>query len=224
MNLFPRIRSNRMQVCLVFWLGCSTSLMAQWTPMTARIEETNTVRDKNGQVVHRESKAGRFYRDSHGSTMIIWADDNGKDATAELVDNQACAMFTIDLTRKQAIERRQMAHPLSLPSRPLNSKNSLGEDSFEGVACTWVPVYGTEQSLGKGEKLIGKACTTKEMIVLSEETSMTFENTDTLQHSKRMFQLQSGTEPDAALFRIDRSFRVLTPGTAVSGQGCKQSK
>jgi|SRR5712664_3246632 len=184
-------------------------LLAQWTPVVAKIRQTHqTV--VSGKVVRNETKEGEFYRSSDGSVLRHWKTVNGDEGAAgqgDLLDNKKHAFYNLNYNTKRAYQVRT---GIPQPSPYVFSKETLqsrGEESIEGVRCTIVPVDTADS--GVTERDAGRSCVSSEY-GLQLRTEVTVKQGGTEHRTLiEMYDLRINQEPDPKIFDLGSQFTVF---------------
>ncbi|SRR5579884_104391 len=197
--LFPFVLISGM-VCT-----CATRCLAQWIPLTAKTSETRTITRSNGSQSHITLE-GSLYRSTRGDQFEhfkIVQDGKLVEESASLLDNEKLRIYKINYITKTVQEVKKL-DGRRLPTEMSSSSLQLPQETIDGRKCSIFPVVLKGQTVGKMWK-------SRELdIPLKSEYTVT-EGGSSMHIQARIFDIQTGHEPEKGLFSPDPTFRVLPP-------------
>ena len=191
---------------LLMLFGAPNSVHAQFTPVSAKIRQTDTKKVDGKDVVI--VKEGNYYRSSDGSVLIQWLTVNGEKAwDGTLEDNAEPAFYHLDYKQQRAYQ--EASHP-GHTAKPgsFSVVNDIGGDSVEGVPCRIAPVklVPPGQSSQQARQEAGRVCVSAQYdLMLWEDWNVV----PTERSRLELYGIKIGVEPDRGLFDVKSRFTVF---------------
>jgi len=203
------------------------SSVASGQAVTAQERITEEIIEPNGKVIESHIREGVYYRTSAGSTLeqLTTIDGNatvGQMAWAQLYDKQQDVHYSLDYTVHHAYvdSMPNVTIPRNLTSRT-RAQNALGQDSVQGIACTWFPTYllGSDGAAS----LIGRHCISEKYnLILKKDVTIPLSAGQSAHKVTEMYSIQIGQEPDPTLFDVQHNFTIYRPDAAEQSPGTQQ--
>lgn len=198
----------------VFLTG--TDAYAQFMPVVAKMKRTE-VTMQGGKIIQTKVSEGVYYRTDDGSYFQQWTRVNGREEPnktkfAGLFDNRAGILYRLDLTNHLAYQTDKSVS-LIRPDASLYKGYTpdLAKDSVEGIPCVSMPTRVLQPD-GKTSIQIGYTCQSVEYnLELKHDLTVTQPDGRTIRDTYQMYDIHVGTEPDAAIFDLQKHFKIYRP-------------
>jgi hypothetical protein len=203
-------------------LGCliavtmlwATLCSAQFTPVVAKQRMVEDVLDENGNVLRHDETLGTYMRNSRGATLTqTFSVMNGKRTleSGQLADFDRHKMYALDYQRHEAVGRMDLPNKPS-PDYMRNTKNSLGEETINGIHCVIGPMV---QVMADGTKQpIGRAWNSPEYgLSIKRDSIVEPRGSSRIHQIVELYDI-SFVEPDPNEFDLDKNFSVLQKKSA----------
>lgn len=200
------MRRKKFALVGFFILAGASSVHAQWTPVVAKVRETQEIW-KNGKLERVENKEGVFYRASDGSTLKYWTQVNGDDSRGgqgELTDNNRLIHYSLNMRTKTAHEMGKLLEKLT-PNNvsPSSAKESLGDAVYDGIPCRRIPAFVLWPD-GRREP-IGENCMSIEYALELRTEHKVTQGEITRHVVNELYDVKLGIEPDPKLFDLQKN-------------------
>jgi hypothetical protein len=196
-----------------FWAVLASNASAQFTPLIAKMRQTDETL-AGGKVVKTVERDALYYRTSDGSYVLRWTSAS-KDGETQalhsggLWDNKTGTSYKLDYQNMRATVE-DIGRPPMQPDVSNDSEKGLPQDSVHGIRCTVYPVKMKQPS--GADLRAGQLCTsTEHHLILKQELNYPTTGGQSVHSSMELYDVQLGTEPDPKLFDVAHSFTVYEP-------------